>query len=792
MRVRTHLLVAALAACALGCPSSDPPTTPQDVVAAAEDVPDTAAPQDESTPDTADPGLACGKATEFVPDGALGVRITTPTGSGTLFASGAVAIGGVALGEGTWTWRLGDSSGEITPSGTGAIRAWQTEPIPLSAGDNWIEVVGVDAGGATVRDRLLVISSTAPLAGSRLELSPSTVYAGETHVVRASLVLPSLTPTSAALLPVDEDGAPRAGDSVAMADDGSGCGFDDKCDEIAGDRVYSSCISVSPTAGQRRQCFRPELTLPAGTLRLGVVCVDVAARVTRAQCEAATSALAQATPDNATTVLSNLQGLGALEIADTGYGVAARSPLGPQLVVPKGNIPEGARGTPVRARRAAVLGGTPGVADLEAAERHLRADRCPPITGAAVARGATVDAFRELGGAGVIALAAHGGPTLLPEPGGRTAGGSELLVVDQALDCSTFLDAPTSCSKDQPCPAGSTCVVLRGGSECVNPTQADVSTGRIALLPGALGISAAFVDRRLADALPGSLVWLGACRSVASGGLALAFLGAGAASVVGFQGFVSDAFVGELAERLFSAIGDGSATVAEALCSSTDPRFGGSPVLVGSPATSLDVTRLVGADFESGLFGWDRSGDARSVTAFCGQSALEGKRMALLSTGIGFGAKAGELSQTFCIPEGAKTLRFRWRYYSAELEGFCGASGGALQDQFDVRLERGSETITVKRCDVDDMCLYDVGGCLPKPCAPPSTGCGCGDCYQPYAPVEGCDLCGQPVQATGVVEETFNASALAGGPPVTLRIKLRDSGDGINDTVFLMDAIGLE
>lgn len=167
--------------------------------------------------------------------------------------------------------------------------------------------------------------------------------------------------------------------------------------------------------------------------------------------------------------------------------------------------------------------------------------------------------------------------------------------------------------------------------------------------------------------------------------------------------------------------------------------------------------------------------------------------MALLSTGIGFGGDTSTLEQTFCIPAGTASLRFRWRYLSAELEDFCGTGKGAIQDRIELEFTRANgSSVQVKRCDVDDMCLYDVGACVPKPCAPPSTACGCGDCYEPYEPVADCDFCGQPVQATGVVEETFNVSALAGTGPVTLKARVRDSGDGVNDTVLLLDSFRFE
>ena len=269
-------------------------------------------------------------------------------------------------------------------------------------------------------------------------------------------------------------------------------------------------------------------------------------------------------------------------------------------------------------------------------------------------------------------------------------------------------------------------------------------------------------------------------------------MGHGAGSFVGFDGPVTDAFATEIGKRLFEGLATEKTAVGDAICYASDPMVPGTRVrLAGSTGIDVQSNGIVNGDFELvGLQAWNVTGDGRQVTSFCGDKPLDGKFMAVISTGLGFTEASGALEQRFCIPADKKELIFSWRYYSAELEGTCGQS--INQDRWRVSLAAaGKPAMVVRDCKVDDMCFYDTGNCQPKPCAPPSD-CGCGSCYHPYETVENCKFEGQSVMATGVVEERFNVSALAGQGPVTLRISVDDKGQPTNDTAILLDGIRLQ
>lgn len=540
-----------------------------------------------------------------------------------------------------------------------------------------------------------------------------------------------------------------------------------------------------------------------------MTCLDVRPRPDSGACNVVTTAISAAQKafdaagggpsglDAALAVLKAVDAYGGVAAsghARLDHGVWVRFADGPRVALPLG-VPDGTRGSPAGARGALLLGDG---GELATAEAAFRADRCPPLERSGPHRGGAFNLARAsaMTENGIVTIAAHGGVFFDgdgPESP-RSIGGDEVIFTGQPIECAAFLPEALACSDKTPCPAGSTCHAVPGSAECVSDVSADVMTGRVVFGPGTYGITSAFIDHIGAKRpFPASIVYVGACHSASTGSLALAVLGAGAATYLGYDGLVTDAFATEMGARLLPGLGDGTQTVDGAACYAKDPETGATFRRFGNGDADLSNAEIVSADFENGTSGWHRSGDARPIARFCGQGALEGKTMALLSTGIGFGGNNSALEQSFCIPAGTASLRFRWRYLSAELEDFCGTGKGAIQDRIELEFTRANgSSVQVKRCDVDDICFYDVGACVPKPCAPPSTACGCGDCYEPYEPVDDCDFCGQPVQATGVVEETFNVSALAGTGPVTLKARVRDSGDGVSDTVLLLDSFRFE
>ena len=84
------------------------------------------------------------------------------------------------------------------------------------------------------------------------------------------------------------------------------------------------------------------------------------------------------------------------------------------------------------------------------------------------------------------------------------------------------------------------------------------------------------------------------------------------------------------------------------------------------------------------------------------------------------------------VPDDAEELSIHWAFGSNLTTELCGTGpGDSTFWQASVAAIDGSEQIS-SRCSHTDTCAYDVGYCLPTPCAPPSD-CGCGRCYSAAA-----------------------------------------------------------
>jgi hypothetical protein len=67
---------------------------------------------------------------------------------------------------------------------------------------------------------------------------------------------------------------------------------------------------------------------------------------------------------------------------------------------------------------------------------------------------------------------------------------------------------------------------------------------------------------------------------------------------------------------------------------------------------------------EGGLLGWQLEGDARVVENLGETLPVEGDKMLLLSTGLGFTTQVGEATFANCLPDGEWYLAFKYKFYS--------------------------------------------------------------------------------------------------------------------------------
>jgi len=426
--------------------------------------------------------------------------------------------------------------------------------------------------------------------------------------------------------------------------------------------------------------------------------------------------------------------------------------------------------------------------ETEALALALGQAACPgwslegPYEGAA----ASLARLRDLRGHGLIALAGHAGtffgaldPAARAAPGWSDAGGQAVVWSGEAVDCGALLTAPTPCAVDADCPGDLRCLVTGPeGGACFDARQVDLALGRVALGPDGWGALPAFFQAH-SGALPDSVVWLGACRTLETGGLAATLYAAGARAVFGWDGAVRNEVATAHGSALLASLLAGTTAGAALPAPGEDPTAGGRLQLFGAADATLSSEGLLDPGFESGdLSGWTASGDVRVLPGLGDTAPVAGRRLAVVSTGLGLDPRNGTLRQTFCVPPGAVELTFWWKFLSEELPLHCGL---VSQDRFTATLRApaapgGTLEVTAVDVAIDDLC--------------PAAACtGCGSDWTPLtaSDVSLDRLDGEPPQQTGWRRARVDVVAFRDAGPVELVLSVRDQGDSQYDTAVLLD-----
>jgi hypothetical protein len=717
------------------------------------------------------------------------VLITSPTAAaGTAVGVASISLGGLAssgagIASMSWTSDQG-GSGSIAPAAN-----WVLADVPLQPGDNRITITATDGDGHVGSDRLDVTYNTNGIAFDGVPAAdPDYLFAETLRAVtfRQGIVdNADLDPLSVQLLRVAADGSTTPVDS--MADDGNlGNG-----DPIQGDGFYSSLTSLNAAAlGEERfRVAARTVSEPGLTALSPVITLPVIERVSRdaleraiALADDASAMLQQLTaagvpaPDMLAQIVALAQAYAVTAVgpSDDGRGawwVTADGLLGgayghDQAAQRGGPVGPPAPGAVRRSRpaRTAALPGdpiqvgtrrtlilAPYFDDAEPAqvEAMLEVGECPSFD-VETYTGTSADAeqFKKLEEYGLIVIASHGdalfggiGSAYRPDWGWDSTGSQVTVLTGTRLSYLTL-----------------------------QRWEADLRLGRLAVMPGGMAAVLPSFITHYSVRLPGTLVYVGACNSTANPTLSAAFIGLGATTFLGFDGYVATDFARDVAVALFTQL-VGGATVGQAFTpGQTD---GGTPpatfTLVGSEDTSIATSVIVnqGFEFSSGFVasvaGFTVQGDGRVVGGFGTWLPTEGDRMALVSTGLGLTKASGSFAQSICLPAlppGATTLTLSWdwNFFSAEFLEYCGSE---FQDSFEV-----SFGLTSLQSDqIDDLCPIVV----PDPI----------EFDQPT------------VYTTGWTTQTVDVTQFAGTIGNVLKFAARDVGDSAYDSAILVDNVRL-
>lgn len=736
--------------------------------------------------------------------------------------SSVITLAGVLFGTATdivWS----SSSGE-TGRASGSD-FWLTEPIILSPGDNQITVTATGPNGAASVDSVVLTYTPGVVFDKPAVARPGAFFTHTAMRVAVSVRRPGpvVLPETMELLEVDAGGNTLS--SLGPLVDSGDLGAD--CDEIQDDGVFSRCVTLqsdTPAVKHLRVTAKLQVAGNLSTLLSPLTPIEIVDPITAGECSSMKSALTEAVKaytaggggaagaQAAVTLLAGTAGVAEAGQNESGNGIWARFSNG---IVGALNIgrddsrgPESGEsgfasmssglGNVDILRARTVVGLGPANAQLgpfdevPQIQSTLAAQSCPSFEsrGPYLSDKATLRRFREATSAGVLLFSGHSDTyftTLAPEVkqafGWEHDGSQEILWSGDSVDCAALSTTHPTCSVDADCPGDSRCVYNDEGPSgvCIDETVIDLRRGRVIFGAEAYGVHPELFAHYKGGGFPNSLVYLGGCRTLFSGPLAGALFGAGAKAVAGYTDYVSSAFASAQAKAWFNKLLDPQLTTGTAASFPvSDPerpttRFD----LFGGANLSIANSEILNPSWETGdTTGWTVVGDGRVISQLGADTpAVSGKFMGIISTGLGYTQQTGELSQSFCVPEGIETLEFYWRFYSEEFVEFC---GDTYQDTFEATLEHNNSTKELVSVKIDDLCGEMENGCWT-----------CGSAFVGLEPSSVSFDVGD-VYATPWQTVTVDMLPYAGKGPVRLSLFATDVGDSIYDSAILLDGILLK
>lgn len=770
------------------------------------------------------------------------IKILGPSGRDWIQSEAqAVVLTGVLFGGAdSMSWKDGDgTTGKIEPAAY-----WVSDIINLKVGDNTLSVTAKQ-GTKEVTDTVHIVYNPYFSFESAPQVDPSVLFVGESGKLIVHMPLsaaaggvggstPPVNASTVHLIEVDGDGK-EIKDHGVMLDNGQA----GNCDDIQKDGIYSKCVSMTPTVA-KTMYFRVRADVEILDKKYNgkspLALVDVVPRMNQSECNAIVSLQSKVRSEYESKVdggtaaaQAQAAAIAALKAdptvknagpASDGYGIWVQyktGRLGALNLAPKGTRGGGDAPAGGGALSGAALPtysvGTRRALTLAPNEIEFKADggdeaavagadldglECPPFAVDAMSGNlAHLGWYRDMEEYGIVAITGHGDAYFgdmdaadKAALGWEHPGSQEAIWSGEAVNCSALSTSTAKCGKTGTgCPTGQQCVkTSANGGDCVDHTQADIMTGRVAIGAKNYALLPSFVQRHATRDFPESIIYLGTCRSLWNGSLAVQFFGLGAQAVVGYSDYITNKFAWSHGKSFFDGLVKAGENVLQAIqTTDADSTYGGQMRYLGKAKANAKDAKLINPSWDTGKrTGWKAVGDGRVISRLGSTVPVGGKFMGIISTGLGFTAQTGSLEQPFCVSPGASEMCFHWKFYSEEFVEWCGSS---YMDRFTATLtgDAGGSTKKLTMVDVwiDPLCPYDCGG--KNPCEAGSPSCKCG---QQWKGLSQSDVTFDQGGVWMTLWQTHCSDIkVFEGKRVTLKFFATDKGDSIYDTAVLVDDV---
>ncbi len=302
--------------------------------------------------------------------------------------------------------------------------------------------------------------------------------------------------------------------------------------------------------------------------------------------------------------------------------------------------------------------------------------------------------------------------------------------------------------------------------------EADLRLRRLALTGGnKLVVLPQFV-RRYNRNFPSSLVYVGSCRSSYNATMSNVFRSKGAKAYFGFSEYVLSDYAKDVAGEMMKSFINKGKAAAEAFQEAvnakgaddgqaTPARF----TFSGDQNLKMGGKKLQNTGFEENLLGWQSEGDARIILSLASLTPQEGKKMAIISTGLGsVNDSNSALIQVICSQEGKATISFKYNVVSEEPMEWVDS---AYDDNFTMSVDVNGKKTTVVQVTINNSSWIPIGGI---------------------------DFAGGDATTymTGWKTASLDLEELKKDDRIQIEFRVSDKGDSIYDTAALIDTVNFE
>ena len=272
--------------------------------------------------------------------------------------------------------------------------------------------------------------------------------------------------------------------------------------------------------------------------------------------------------------------------------------------------------------------------------------------------------------------------------------------------------------------------------------------------------------------LPKSIVIMGICRGSYNTSMAAAYLSRGASAYYSFTEYVDSGYAQRADNAVLEAFlkdGDNHSDSFNKAVGKVGGNDGGAPAAflalttIGkSSETVMGGKKIVNGSFEEGLAGWSGEGDAQVIRSLGPLNPQDGKRMGIISTGLGSVSDSNStLVQEFCIRKKFKRLVFKYDFVSEEPREYIGTR---FDDAFEVTITVNGKKTLIRRESINKSSWKGISG----------INFAGGDSTTFH---------------TGWKTVAYDLGALKPEDQVTVKFHVFDKGDSIYDSAAVIDAV---